>query len=50
MIVGILRHEAGISETTAFVKSLRAAIVNEFKHWTIRQETGFKCGTCGHHH
>lgn len=49
MIVGARCVGTSISKTAALVKCSRAAVVNVYKEWTIKQKTGSQRQTCGRH-
>ncbi|XP_042896653.1 uncharacterized protein [Parasteatoda tepidariorum] len=49
MIVGSRCVGTSISKTVALVKCSRAAVVNVYKEWTIKQEVGSQHQTCGRH-
>ncbi|XP_042903798.1 uncharacterized protein [Parasteatoda tepidariorum] len=49
MIVGARCVGTSISKTAALVKCSRAAVVNVYKEWTIKQKTGSQRQTCDRH-
>nr|XP_042908339.1 uncharacterized protein LOC122271383 [Parasteatoda tepidariorum] len=49
MIMGARCVGTSISKTAALVKCSRAAVVNVYKEWTIKQKTGSQRQTCGRH-
>nr|XP_042900093.1 uncharacterized protein LOC122269731 [Parasteatoda tepidariorum] len=49
IIVGARCVGTSIGKTAALVKCSRAAVVNVYKEWTIKQKTGSQHQTCGRH-
>ncbi|XP_042913154.1 uncharacterized protein [Parasteatoda tepidariorum] len=49
MIVGARCVGTSISKTAALVECSRAAVVNAYKEWTIKQKTRSQIQTCGRH-
>ncbi|XP_042901316.1 uncharacterized protein [Parasteatoda tepidariorum] len=48
-IVGARCVVTSIRKTAVLVKCSRAAVVNVYKEWTIKQKTRSQCQTCGRH-